>query len=523
MRSAILFLLVLCLSGLPAAGEASGSGSLRAGYLILDTEGNRSVDYGTFNYYEGFNLSMERFNYTFKNGNRIKADLRNIGLENRSAQLGFTRSRLFGFDINERHYRRIYDAEGFDSTEREQVGGTFWFAPAAFIRFYGGAANTEREGTAVALSDLSLLANADEDPTIRHDYNQADLHGGVRLNHKGRMLQVDLRTIDYADDIDPTRDQSRRRLRANLYTPIPRYEFLAVFGGLSRYESRFDHSKAEIFSNTGWGGANIAFPKGFSLRADVRFNRAGDDNDTINTDNISNAFYAGYAGSKTAGGTIGYQHDLNDDFEDEVEANSFYFSGWVLPFERVRLQGEFGNRSEEVNEGQRLLGDEDLNRWRITGRLRCCDSGMLSLKYESRRRENERLDHIIDFKRFSANLSATCPKLGVMSAGYTYSIGDYDNIDDALAFEFTEQTLQGNLETKEYRNLVLGFGAIYYRSRRDLDAESFNLNFSGDVRIAGVYHFITKYNVHNFDDFLASDRYDTANLWEISLSRDLSF
>ena len=275
-----------------------------------------------------------------------------------------------------------------------------------------------------------------------------------------------------------------------------------------------------MWSNFGWGGGTVVLPKGFNLRYNFYFDRSGSDSDYVETDHLANAVFVGYDKPKVGGASIGYQNEINDDFEDEVKSNTLIFNGWLQPTADLKLRAQYGNRAEDVKDGARFVGDEDRSRYAFEARYRVPSRGNIAVKYENRHRENDQLGTEVDFDRFLTDLYVSDDRYGSLSAGYAYSTGDYTNVEEEDNFSFKDHLLYGEVTTRQWRNLTGGFGATYYRSKRDLDVESFSLRFSGDYRFSGVYRLEVEYNVHNFDDFLTADRYYTANIVSVSLSRE---
>jgi len=517
----ILTVFVIFLYPVTDSLAAGGNGTFKLGYTYLDEMGNESVAYRSFNEYEGVGLSFEGFKYRFDNGMRATADLRNISLNNRHLRFGFNKPGLFGVRITNSQYRREYDFKGGDFTRRHRTGADAWYFPHQHIRFSAGIINVGRSGQAQRLFEIIPDNGAAE--AVVHDYQQLVYHGGVRLANRGSMFQVEYRGTNYRDDEDPLRDQTRTRIRVNALLPIPQYEYIVVHGGYQRFETEYDATNFGIVSNTGWAGVSVKLPKGFQVKYNVIFNRAGSDSNLVKTDNLANAAYVSYTRPGWGGGTVGYQHDLNDDLTKEVRSNSIYVAGWVSATDRLTVRGDFGNRDEKVRSGSRLTGDEDRNRLKFSARYRLTDLGILKARFENMKRKNDQIGSEVDFQRVTFDASVTDDRYGTLTGGYAYSTGDYNNIDDDLRFEFQDHLIYGDIITREYRNIMAGFGATYYRSKRDLDVESFTLRFSGDYRFMNVHHLLVVYHVHNFDDYLIADQYYTANTVEVSLTKDITF
>jgi hypothetical protein len=511
-------ILLFCLNTPGICGTNTGSGNVSISYLFLDEEGNQSVNHSTFNLYEGPGVSIEKFKYSFDNGIRVGANLKNIILNNRNLNLQLDKSGLFGIKLNHNQYRRFYDFDGTKFTRRRTIGGKAWIYPHRYIKLWGGLSNVGRAG------NVAALFNTDPAGVISEvDYSQTNFNGGIQLNHDGRILRTEYRRSGYTDNKDSDRDQTRNLFRfVGLYPlDIPSFYPTILTGGFRRFCTKYNVSDYKISSNRGWGGFLIDLPEDFELHYDFIFDRTTSDSDFAATDNLTNAVYLSHQWPSYARLTVGYQHNINDDYSEEIGANSYYVSGAIKPLPRLEFRADYGMTKEDVKEGSRSFGDEERTRYRLSGKYRSEEYGAIGLRYGSRIRKNDDLGTRIDFNHFSADYSLAVPRYGFLSAGYTYSKGDYENLEEM--FEFTDHTVFGDIKTIQYQNLDGGFGVTYYRSKRDLDVESFILRFEAGYDFYESYRFEVKYNVHNFDDFLVTDRYYTANIVEINIIKHISF
>ena len=499
----------------PARGEFGG-GDFSLSYLFLDEEGNQSVQHSSFNIYEGVGISLEDFRFTLDNGLSFNADMKNIILNNRNIRLGMGKSGLFGIRFSHNQYRRVYDFDGSAYIRRHTNQGLLWLYPHKNLKLWGGGGFIGRSGT---MTDLF-----DPDPgavKTKVDYDQVEYKGGFQLNYEGGLIRGEFRGVDFSDKFYEDRDQTKSEVRFDGLIPVPNYDWIILSGGFRHFESQYDASEFKVSSNRGWGGFRADLPENFQVRYNFIFDRTSSDSDYVATDNITNTAYLSHVWPKFALLTVGYQHGINDDFEDEVKSNSFYASGWIRPAAGLEFRGEFGMTDEEVKDGSRLIGDESRNRHKFRLKYNSGEYGTFAIKYENKLRKNDELGTEVDFVSYGADYSVGIAKYGTLGAGYIISTGDYDNIEEE--FEFTDHTLYGDIRTREYMNITAGFGLTYYRSKRDLDVESFILRFDAEYKIANSYMFRIEYNVQNFDDFLVRDQYYTANIVEISLIKHISF
>ncbi len=498
------------------AHASSGSGLFSLGYIYQDQEGNASVNQPAFNIYEGPSISIENLRYLWDNGLVLRSDMRNIILNNRNLNLSFAKPGLFGISLHHDQYRRIYNFDGTSFVRRHTNHGSLWIYPHQNLKLWGKGGFIGRSGTMANIFDV--------DPgsfTTEVDYEQLEYEGGFLYKYLGRMLRGEFRGVNYTDNTNPDRDQTRAVARFDGLLPLPYYEWIILSGGFRRFVSKLEESEFEISSNRVWGGVTAYLPKHFELRYHVVFDRASSDSDFVATDNIINAIYAGHTWPGLARVMVGYQHSINDDFEDEIKGNGYYASGWLKPADGLQLSAEYGRNDEEVKQGSRLIGDEERSRYRAGLKYNADKYGKIQLKFESKIRENEQLGTEVDYKSLGASYSVEISRYGFLTGGYTYSKGDYTNISED--FEFTDHTVYGDITTLEYYRTTAGFGISWYRSQRDLDVESFILRFSAIYNIYPGYKIEGRYNVHNFDDFMVRDKYYTSNVVEIKIIKDISF
>jgi hypothetical protein len=442
--------------------------------------------------------------------------MKRITLNNRHLNFGVRKSGLFGANIFNNQYRRAYDFDGRSVTRRHRTGMSMWVYPHKYVKLYGGGTYTGKSGQMVDLFD----PNGGFQPSDV-DYSRFYYKAGAIFNYRGRMLQAEYRGTEYDDKVRSERDQSRYRIRLNAITPVPHYEWIVLSGGFQHFESKYDSTDFTYSVNRVWSGAKAELPKNFSINYNFVFDRASSDSDLVATDNIAHAVYVSYMKPGYYNLTVGYQNDINDDIDDEVNSDTYYLSGWYRPSGNFEFRGEYGNRAEKVVEGYRLTGHEDRQRFKFSGKYVNTDYGDVKVSYERKKRKNESLASEVCFDRFSLDGSLIVSSVGNLVCGYSYSNGEYENLEGI--FEYKAHVLHGDIFINEYRNFKPGFGFVYYRSRCDLDTESFDLRFQAAYRFAGDYSLGVEYNVHNIDDYLIVDQYYTANIVEISLTKIMKF
>ncbi len=494
---------------------ADGGGKLILGYSYLDEMGNQSVSFSSFNKYEGISLSLEEFRYRSDNGLQLDADLRRITLNNRNIRLNLRQSRLFGISLTNNQYRRVYNFDGSDFTRRHRTGASAWIAPLKYIKISANGYFSGESGRTNNYFDPGIIPSP-----VPIDFENHTFDIGIRYNRQNRMLLAEYFGGKFANKNDGNRDQTRNRIKFVGLLALPKIDWVILSGGFLHFENKYDATDFKIRSNRSWGGLLLNLPENFSVNYHFIFDRTNSDSDFASTDNLSHALYISHIFQSKGGLTAGYQNDINDDFSDEVNSDSYYLSGWLRPNNRLEFKGEYGSRIEKMTGGYRLLGHEDRQKFAVSGKYQIPDIGAISLGFDGHRRNNEIIGSEYDFDRLSASGSLHTP-IGVISGGYSYSLGEYEN--DEQTFDFSNSSFSADLSLKEYHGLVLSFGAVYYRSLRDIDTESFNLKFKALYGFSPNYGVEIVYDVDNFDDFMERDQYYTSNIIEINLIKNILF
>lgn len=498
------------------AMAASGSGDIKIGYIYLDEEGNQGAYHPTFNLYEGPTVSLEGFRYRFDNGMLVRADLNNIILNNRNLSASLAQPGLFDLKVGHDQFRRIYNFDGTSFTRRHQERAALTIQPMKYLKLFGGVLMMERSGTTTDLFDPTPVP-----ATVDVDYKRSYYNVGAQVNYEGSMVLGEYRGDQFTDNNDAARDQKRTEYRFNGLISVPQYDWVKVIGGFRHFETKYDQTGFMISNNRGYGGATVALPQNITLKYVGILDRTSSDSDFVATDNMSQVGYVSWAKPHMYGLTFGYQYDVNDDFEDEVRSNSIFVGAFAKVTTGLDARGEYGNRKEEVEDGVRLVGDEDRDRFRFELKYRIEKYGSIAYKMTSMIRKNDQIGAKSDFYRFAVDAASSMCKYGMINVGYAHTQGTYENREEN--FEFRDHLVFGDVTTKDYRGLVLGFGAQYYRSQRDLDVEHFNITAKAAYRFYQDYRLEAKYSAYNFDDLLVWDEYYTANMVEVSLVRGISF
>jgi len=430
-------------------------------------------------------------------------------------RVGVSRSGLLGVDLAMNQYRRTYNFEGDQATRRDQVGGQLWVKPIRYVKVFGGYTRVAKSGDALELFEPGYSGGIRET-----DYTQNRYNVGVQAMHKGSMVQAEYRTSEFSDQLNDTDDRKTERYKVVAVTPVPFYRNIQLNGGFQHFRNAIDSRASRTSANTVWGGGRLFIRGGYSLQYSFVFDRAENSGDLVATDNITQAVYAGKVWRGIGGLTAGYQYSVNDDYYDEAEANGFFVSGWVTPHPAWNFKADFGTRKEEIKSGATLTGDEDFSRYSLTAAYRR-DPATIRVKFEDRKRDNNDIGSSVDFQRITSEIVLIRDIPGEVTGLYSYSLGEYENTGGE--FEFVDHVLHGSWLIPEYRRLQGEVTGTYYRSKRDLDVESFSVGFTGRYTFVPGYRIEVAYSAHNFDDLRYWDRqYYTANIVEINLIKSLS-
>ncbi|MFH1688038.1 MAG: hypothetical protein ABIE70_11040 [bacterium] len=483
-------------------------GTIRAGYTFTDIEGNQGVNQPTFNLYEGMAFSLEQFRYQWADGMKLTAGVYNPMLNNRRLNLGLIKSGFGGVSLNHSSYRRTYDFDGGYFTRRRSTSGSAWVRPIKQVKLFGGIDYVGKNG-----STIDFIEPASGDGLNQTDFTHQTYRGGVEVKYNRSYGRLEFNVADFNNDRDTTTDRTASRFRMTFYSPVPQHEQFVLSGGFQRFVNRMENRADTLAANTVWGAVQHYCRRGYQVRYSFMFDRARRTGDLTATDNVLHAVHIGKTWLGRAGITAGYGHRVNDDAARQRSADEYSLTGWVKPVEALLVRGGMDFESNVVDSGRSLTGDQERARHYISARYTFEDAS-LRLSLEDRRRDNDDIGSSTEFTRISADLSVANEKYGDLSASYSFGSGDYDNA--AGEFEYTEHTLSGEVWSREYQRLQAGFRGTYYRTRRDVDIESFSLEFTGRYGIHERTRLELVYAAHNFDDLNDPSefysRYFTANV-----------
>lgn len=517
MMKLTLFVLASCLALGSFAMAGEGGGSVTAGYTYLDEEGNQGVNHETYNTYEGLGISFENWRYRLNNGITFRANLRNVTLNNRNLRFSASKPGRFTLSLRNNQYRRSYDFDGNQFTRRRSTGMKLSVQPYRDITLFGGFNRSDKHGASAILyspiTDTTYLST---------DYSHTNWNLGALAALPNGFLRMEFRQSDLDDKLSANSDRKSSSFNLDGHLRVPDQHWLDLSAGYYHRTDELKSSGLELKTNQGWGGFKAHLPKAHEIEYRILFARTEHTGEDSETDNVVNTLAIGKAFDGFGGVRIGYENRISDDLVDRTVSHGFLFKGWYNYQKRLFLRASLATRSKEVKTGATLLGDEDFTRYRMTAQYRTEDWGDFRAQWQGRVRTNDDLKSKVDYDAISLNANLKRNGYGRVELSYSYYLGKYENTSDGTDFEFSDNVMSATLYPKSYREVTAYVGGSYYRSRRDLDTEKFSLNFGVTYGFLKDHELEIRYNVFNFDDYLARSAFYTANIIEINVTKAIS-
>lgn len=508
-------LVMLLLGSFAFANDYQGTAKI--GYVLTDIEGNQGMNQSTFNLYEGAALSLEDFSWRWDNGARITADLKNITMNNRNLTISGGKGGLCGLTLHHDKYRRVYSFDGDKFTRRHHTSGQAWYQPIQYVKVFGGYGHIEKAGESVDFFGVGNIR--DINPV---DYTRDYYNFGAQVQHHGGVVRLEYRGSSYTDDLNTLDNRKTSRFRATLNSPVPRVKGLSIGAGFQSYEREEEERGDTLTANTGWGSIQYLHHHGYSLKYSLMLDRARDAGDVVATDNFINAVYLGRLWPTKGAVTVGYSYQTNDDALDEVNTSGYYADGWFNATPELQLRAGYGLESSEVVDNRTLTGNRDYTTYRVSAKYKL-PVGFVRGKYDMRKSENDDIGASAEFGRISGDVWFDLTEYGQVTASYALLDGEY--VNDNGVFQFKQHVLAGDFYSREYRKTTLGLGGTYYRTKDDLDVESFSVRLSGRYALTPQFGLEVIYSAYNFDNFddpaLVYEQYYTANVLEFNLLYEL--
>jgi hypothetical protein len=251
------------------------------------------------------------------------------------------------------------------------------------------------------------------------------------------------------------------------------------------------------------------------------FSRTDNEADGLETDNAISTLLLAKQFPRRAEASLAYEFRSQDDLVDRTETNAVIAKGTLLLRDDLRVRGQVAYAEKKDDERTTLVGEEEITRHRWEIRYDHPAGHRLTLRYRDRRRDFEDIGAEADFSTFSTTATVNLPRWGTGFGTYSYSKGDYLNTTNA--FKFEQHLITARATSIRHRHVQLTSGLTYLRSRLRADIEKIIFSVGANVDLSRGYQFNIRYNAHNYDDFMVSDRYYTANVVTVDLQKELNF
>lgn len=502
---------------MPAHADA-GTGKVGIGYLMMDEDGSRAVNSQTYNVYEGFGLSLNDWRYNWDNGTSFKANLNNVTLNNRDMRLWVGKPGRFSLGITNNQYRRNYNDSATNFTRRRATNVQASFQANRYLKLFGGYGRTDKHG-----SDFFVLPAINDTVSRSTDFSYKMFNVGTQVGDRYGLVRAEFRRFDYTDNTGLGSNRTADQI--NLYTSstVPRLKWLYLAGGINLRKDKVELTATELKTSQWWGGAKAYLSPTLLLDYRLVYAITKRNSPARTIDNVQNVISLGKSWSYWGGVRVGYENRISDDFVNRTSSDGLLANAWVRPNPHWYFKAAVSTRKADVTDGVTLLGDESRTNHAVSARYSQEKWGDVSGRWESHIRKNDDINSRTDYNVLSGELNLSRAGLGRLNATYSYYVGTYENRSDTTSYEFADHVISGHVYPIEWRKLTVDFGGTWYRSQRDQDLEK----MSGDVgvayKIAPTLQIEGRYRVFNFDNFLVTTEYYTANIVEFRLIKDVQF
>ncbi len=518
LQSICLIMLATVLLG-TASPVAADGGRVKLGGILIDEEGHPGVNQETYNLYEGFALSLEKFSLQGPGGFRYTADLENITLNNRNLRAGISKAGLFSLSLFNNQYRRIYDFDGGHFTRRNITGARAEVTPTRYLSLFGDFALINKHGTSQSIFRPIAAAAVSET-----DYSHTRFNVGGKITRPEGMLRIEYRRTDFTDDAATSGDRYANQFQATAFAPLPIWKRLTVSGGYIYREDVHDATEVFVKTNQGWAAAKIYFPGHITLDYRLLAARTEQSERLIEIDNYRNTVTLGYQIPRFLGVRVGYENRISDDLVDATETHGLLVSGWIRFTKNLMLRARLTHRDKNIDDGTLLVGEEEATRRQASLHYRLTEWGDIAVKYANRISHHEDLDVHADYNSFTTRLHVNRSEYGRLTVTYSYYHGIYENReqDQQALFSFVDHIVTGMVHPITVHNFDVAVGGTWYRSQRDKDVEKLGFTSEVTYAIGDGYSVQGRYAAYNFDDFTVTDRYYTGNIVQLFVIKDFT-
>lgn len=524
MRSkSVIMITILCLAVIIRASARGGElkGTLKLGGVFLDEVKGSDLSpvQETYNIHEGFSVSQIRLNWNINPKYVLLLNLTDLNLDNRKGRLELQvpgRFKVFSsYDQN----HQVFDPNRTVESKRKDWRFGARITPKPWIQLSGDHDIQTREGGRMGFPAgvVSQLGNG-------YDYTLQSGRVEAEARKDSKVVAVAYDYSVYTDHLFDDADRSGKIISARVFLPCFFTDKLKHMArGAYGIHELTDFNVDYRLKNLQYTGV-LAPVKRLELRYNFSANRIDNESTGLTTDEFRNNFDATY---RYRYGSIsgGYGYETNDDDRSSTNFNAWRTAATFLYPGRVTAKIRYANRSKEDVEKHTLLRDSETST--LSGKLdlRVVEELTLGGRYTVRRRDLPDIDVEIEglkthlFVRYDYRLPGDIR--GNIYVDYSYADDEYD--DRVGSFDVKSHIITSRVDSRPLKNVKLVGGVTWVDIRGDLEIEKAIIFFEGTYTFRDVYHIEAKYNIYNYDDYILTDRYYTANVFWINFGYDFQF
>lgn len=528
MRFAAVFVLTCAVlaAGRAFADDSTSvwNGNIRLGGIVKDQVGDQSLMQETFNIHEGVTITKLYLDGRFNRNTRLYFDADNLTLDGKRATLDLRQSGLGHFRSRYDESAFIFDPSGAVQATRRDWWSTLSLTPRKWLTLSGDYGLQTRRGDRMSYPDSvqSNLGNA-------YDSNLNRWRVQVEGNHgSGVAGSVTYDGVTLTDGLDARNERDGSVFSANLRLPGVVFDRLTHVLRGSIGESKLPNSGTsfDMMSIQYTGIAQVLRP----LRLKYRFygsqveDHARGDNRTDRWINDLDAECHWRAATVTGGyGWEAWDDDYSVTTYENVRA-SLYLRH---PQQKISGSVSYSSRDKSDEEDRTLLRDTEYVRseakidarllkgltigGRVADRTRKMpDVGSEAKGLAASAYGAYRYEHVRDTRVIATTLGVD----------YRYADDDFDNIIGE--YHVTSQFVTGRIDLDIYQKITAAAAVHFIKLDEDMDIEKSILSFELGYTFLKSYDAKVKYNVYNYDDFLVTSSYYTANVVWIDFGYALS-
>ena len=511
-------ILIIALTGVMAASgvvaqDSQWEGLLRLGGIAKDETGNRLVMQETFNIYDGFSIPKIYLNGRFNERNYLRFDLTDFNQDNRRGYLEYRMPGFVRVYSNFTQSAQVFDPIRATESERKNFFVSAKVTPSSLARITGDYRLITRRGDRIGYPD-SVMSSLGTQYDYDHHYGRLEVE--LKTDRVGGTIAIDASKV--SDALDEFNDREGRVVSANVFLPGILTDRLTHVARGAIGESELPTSDVKYTMYMGQYNGILAIPYRLQFKYRLYGSRVDDEATGMFTDNFSHDFdlvYRDRWGSVAAG----YGWEALDDDRSVTTYDNLRGALYLrMPDNTLSGSVTFASRDKEDKEKQTLLQDTETTRVRAKLDYRPKTNVTVGGSYAERTRDLNDISAKIEgsiagaYASYSHDYSGGLGDItGKIKANYQYADDDYSNRDTS-EYKTTSHFITGTIEAQWEKKLDLGFGGTYMDIGEDLDIEKSILSFWAGYTFLDDWEVRAKYNVYNYDDFILTSRFYTANI-----------